>query len=211
MIIKRKLFSKKEENKNSNDTSSKAKGTALYLGGVAGQGIASPIIMKHMQDEPSEESAKIAEKLKRLASRRGHKVDNITYTGMGPAYQNNKIYTSGTKAADVLSHEMGHAHYDKRKVKSVSDAIGKVAHKAYLKTGGMLNHTVLAPTAGIIAGVRSGKKAAEKEAAGEKESKLSRHSGWASGLAVQSPGLVSEAMASKHGLDLMKKLVPLRN
>lgn len=50
-----------------------------------------------------------------------------------------------------------------------------------------------------------GKKAAEKEAAGEKESKLSRHSGWASGLAVQSPGLVSEAMASKHGLDLMKK------
>lgn len=211
MIIKRKLFSKKEENKNSNDTSSKAKGTALYLGGVAGQGIASPIIMKHMQDEPSEESAKIAEKLKRLASRRGHKVDNITYTGMGPAYQNNKIYTSGTKAADVLSHEMGHAHYDKRKVKSVSDAIGKVAHKAYLKTGGMLNHTVLAPAAGIIAGVRSGKKAAEKEAAGEKESKLSRHSGWASGLAVQSPGLVSEAMASKHGLDLMKKLVPLRN
>lgn len=33
MIIKRKLFSKKkEENKNSNDTSSRAKGTALYLG-----------------------------------------------------------------------------------------------------------------------------------------------------------------------------------
>lgn len=59
MIIKRKLFSKKEENKNSNDTSSKAKGTALYLGGaVAGQGIAAPIMMKHMQDEPSEESAK---------------------------------------------------------------------------------------------------------------------------------------------------------
>lgn len=207
MIIKRKLFSKKkEENKNSNDTSSRAKGTALYLGGIAGsQGIAAPIVIKHMYDEPSEESAKIAEKLKRLASRRGHEIDNITYTGAGPAYQNNKIYTSGTKAADILSHEMGHAHYDKRKVKSVSDAIGKIAHKAYLKTGGMLNHTVLAPTAGIIAGVRSGKKAAEKEAAGEKESKLSRHSGWASGLAVQSPGLISEAIASKHGLDLMKK------
>lgn len=53
-----------------------------------------------------EESAKIAEKLKRLASRRGHKVDNITYTGMGPAYQNNKIYTSGTKAADVLKSKI---------------------------------------------------------------------------------------------------------
>lgn len=81
---------------------------------------------------------------------------------MGPAYHNNKIYTSGTKAADVLSHEIGHAHYDKRKIKSVSDAIGKVAHKAYLKTGGMLNHVALAPTAGIIAGVRSGKKAGNK-------------------------------------------------
>lgn len=62
MIIKRKLFSKKEENKNSNDTGSKTKGTALYLGGtVAGQGIAGPIVMKHMQKQPSEESAKIAE------------------------------------------------------------------------------------------------------------------------------------------------------
>lgn len=116
-----------------------------------------------MQGEPSEESGKIAEKLKRLASRRGHEVDNITHTRIGPAYQNNKIYTSGTKAADVLSHEMGHAHYDKRKIKSVSDAIGKVAHKAYLKTGGMLNHVALAPTAGIIAGVRSGKKQQKKK------------------------------------------------
>lgn len=59
MIIKRKLFSKKEENKNSNDTSSRAKGTALYLGGtVASRGIAAPIVMKHMQGEPSEESGK---------------------------------------------------------------------------------------------------------------------------------------------------------
>lgn len=120
-----------------------------------------------MQKQPSEESAKIAEKLKRLASKRGHKVDNITHIGMGPAYHNNKIYTSGTKAADVLSHEIGHAHYDKRKVKSVGDAVGK----AYLKTGGMMNHIALAPTAGIIAGIRSGKKAAEKEAAGEKRIK----------------------------------------
>lgn len=201
MIIKRKLFSK-----NSNDTGSKTKGTALYLGGtVAGQGIAGPIVMKHMQKQPSEESAKIAEKLKRLASKRGHEVDNITHIGMGPAYHNNKIYTSGTKAADVLSHEIGHAHYDKRKVKSVGDAVGKAVHKAYLKTGGMMNHIALAPTAGIIAGIRSGKKAAEKEAAGEKESKLNRHSGWATGLAVQTPGLASEAIATKHGLDLMKK------
>lgn len=53
---------------------------------------------------------------------------------MGPAYHNNKIYTSGTKAADVLLHEIGHAHYDKRKVKSVGDAVGKAVHKAYLLT-----------------------------------------------------------------------------
>ncbi len=124
---------------------------------------------------------------------------------MGPAYHNNKIYTSGTKAADVLSHEIGHAHYDKRKVKSVGDAVGKAVHKAYLKTGGMMNHIALAPTAGIIAGIRSGKKAAEKEAAGEKESKLNRHSGWATGLAVQTPGLVSEAAASKYGYNVLKK------
>lgn len=75
----------------------------------------------------------------------------------------------------------------------------------------MLNHTTIAPTVGLIAGIKSGKKAAEKEAAGEKESKLSRHSGWASGLAVQTPGLASEAIASKHGLDLMKKAGASKN
>lgn len=118
MIIKRKLFSKKEENKNSNDTSSRAKGTALYIGGtVAGQGIAAPILKQHLMEEPSEESVKIGEKLKRLATRRGHVVDEVTHTGVGPAYSNNRIYTDGIKAADVISHEIGHAHLTMTKEK----------------------------------------------------------------------------------------------
>ena len=228
MIIKRKLFSKKEE-KNSNDTSSRAIGAGVTGIGMVGNKILGDKIKKHMESNNTEEGELLFDKVKKLAKSKGVKVDEFTKTGMGPAYSNNTIYTDGTKIdttgynifggnlpgeikktgtgrhGDLISHEFGHAHFDKGKAKGLGEKIGKAAHKVYLKTGGALNHTSLAPTAGIIVGIRSGKKAAEKEAAGEKESKLSRHSGWATSLAVQSPGLVSEGVASKYGYNILKK------
>lgn len=228
MIIKRKLFSKKEENKNSNNTNSKAIGAGVTGIGMVGNKILGDKIKKHMESNNTEEGELLFDKVKKLAQRKGVKVDEFTKTGMGPAYSNNTIYTDGTKIktgynsifsnfpeeikktgtgrhGDLISHEFGHAHFDKDKAKGLGEKIGKAAHKAYLKTGGMFNHSLLAPTAGMIVGARSGKKAAEKEAAGEKESKLARHSGWATGLAVQSPGLISEGAASKYGYNILKK------
>lgn len=230
MIIKRKLFSKKkEENKNSNNTNSKAIGAGVTGIGMVGNKILGDKIKKHMESNNTEEGELLFDKVKKLAQRKGVKVDEFTKTGMGPAYSNNTIYTDGTKIdtagynifggslpgeikktgtgrhGDLISHEFGHAHFDKGRAKGLGEKIGKAAHKAYLKTGGMFNHSLLAPTAGMIVGARSGKKAAEKEAAGEKESKLARHSGWATGLAVQSPGLISEGAASKYGYNVLKK------
>lgn len=214
MIIKRKLFSEKEK-KSSNDTNSKAKGAGVAIAGTVGNTILGIKSKKHMEGENTKEGEELFDKVKRLATKKGIKVDEVSKTGLGPAYSNNTIYSDGTKMkaniktgygrhGDLISHEFGHAHFDKGKAKGIGEKIGKAAHKVYLK-GGALQHTVLAPVSGIIAGTRSGKKAAEKEAAGEKESKLSRHSAWGTSLAIQTPGLVSEAAASKYGYNVLKK------
>lgn len=79
------------------------------------------------------------------------------------------------KTAEKKYKTAKEAYKEKGKAKGLGEKIGKAAHKVYLK-GGALQHMVFAPVGGVIAGARSGKKAAEKEAAGEKESKLSRHS-----------------------------------
>lgn len=180
MIIKRKLFSEKEK-KSSNDTNSKAKGAGVAIAGTVGNTILGIKSKKHMEGENTKEGEELFDKVKRLATKKGIKVDEVSKTGLGPAYSNNTIYSDGTKMkaniktgygrhGDLISHEFGHAHFDKGKAKGIGEKIGKAAHKVYLK-GGALQHTVLAPVGGIIAGTRSGKKAAEKEAAGEKESK----------------------------------------
>lgn len=218
MIIKRKLFSEKEKKSSSNDTNSKAKGAEVAIAGTVGNTILGIKAKKHMKGENTKEGEELFDKVRRLATKKNIKVDEVSKTGLGPAYANNTIYSDGTKwrvgvddlktgygrHGDLISHEFGHAHFDKGKAKGIGEKIGKAAHKVYLK-GGALQHTVLAPVGGIIAGTRSGKKAAEKEAAGEKESKLSRHSAWGTSLAIQTPGLVSEAAASKYGYNVLKK------
>ena len=227
MIIKRKLYSKKEE-KDSSKKKGTSKSVAIGAGTVAAGQIGGLVLGKKfkklLESESSEEGEKIFDKLKRYAERKGVKVDEYTTTGMGPAYHKGTVYTDGTmhkgisifgvnvaggktgkgRHGDLISHEIGHAHFDKGKAKGIGEKIGKAAHKVYLK-GGAAQHSVIAPLAGIVAGVRSGKKKARLEEKGEKESKLNRHSAWGTSLAVQTPGLVSEAAASKYGYNLMKK------
>ena len=145
---------------------------------------------------------------------------------MGPAYHKGTVYTDGTlwpkvdmnspggiryektgkgRHGSLISHEIGHAHFDKGKAKGIGETIGKAAHKIYLKGGGAVHHQILPGVAGVIAGIRSGKKKADLEEEGKEESKLNRHSAWVAPLVVQTPGLVSEASASKYGYNLLKK------
>lgn len=177
-----------------------------------------------MNTEASKEGEELFDKLKRYAERKGIKVDEVSETGIGPMYHKGTVYMDGTKTPEMtllgqkfgggktgkgrhgslISHELGHALFDKDKAKGVGEKIGKAAHKVYLKGGGY-QHMIVAPIAGIAAGIRSGRKKAEKEAEGKEESKLNRHSAWGTSLAVQTPGLVSEGAASKYGYNLLKK------
>ena len=178
-----------------------------------------------MESPNTEEGEKMFDKLKRFAQKKGIKVDEVSQTGMGPAYHKGVVYTDGTMTPEgsfmgmkiggrktgtgrhgsLISHEIGHAYFDKGKAKSVGEKFGKAAHKVYLKGGGAYQHMIIAPVAGIAAGIRSGLKKANLEDEGKEESKLNRHSAWSTSLAVQTPGLVSEGAASKYGYNLLKK------
>lgn len=232
MIIRRKLFSKnnrggeKKSDKNPEKEGNKsiAVGAGIVGAGTVGDQVLNKKIKDYMNTEASKEGEELFDKLKRYAERKGIKVDEVSETDMGPMYHKGTIYMDGTKSPEIIvlgrkfgggktgkgrhgsliSHELGHALFDKDKAKGVGEKIGKAAHKVYLKGGGA-QHMIVAPIAGIAAGIRSGRKKAEKEAEGKEESKLNRHSAWGTSLAVQTPGLVSEGAASKMGYNLLKK------
>lgn len=234
MIIRRKLFAKsgeddKKRNKNTsrkNDNKSIAIGAGTVAAGTVGNAMLGKKLKEYLESPNTEEGEKMFDKLKRFIERKGIKVDEVSGTGMGPAYHKGTVYTDGTRSpifgyfngqaigggktgqgrhGDLIAHEIGHAHFDKGKAKGVGEKIGKVAHKIYLKGGGIVHHNILPGVAGIAAGIRSGKKKADLEEEGKEESKLNKHSAWVAPLAVQTPGLVSEGAASKYGYNLLKK------
>ena len=210
-----------------NDNKSIAIGAGTTAVGTVGITVLGKKLKDYLKSPNTEEGEKMFDKLRRYIQRKGIKVDETSNTNMGPAYNKGVVYTDGTKRlkydirsiapgdlvektgrgrhGSLIAHEIGHAHFDKGKAKGLGERIGKVAHKIYLKGGGAFQHTVAAPVAGIAAGIRSGRKKANLEAEGKEESKLNRHSAWVAPLTVQTPGLVSEAAASKYGYNLLKK------
>ena len=228
-MIVRRLFSSKEKSagkdKKKEENKSIAIGAGTVAAGTVGNAILSNKLKEYLESPNTEEGEKMFDKLKRFIERKGIKVDEVSKTGGGPMYHKGIVYTDRTRSpifgyingqaigggktgkgrhGDLIAHEIGHAHFDKGEAKGVGEKIGKAAHKIYLK-GGALQHLVAAPVAGIAAGIRSGRKKANLEAEGKEESKLNRHSAWAAPLVVQTPGLVSEAAASKYGYNLLKK------
>lgn len=229
-MIVRRLFSSKEKSaekdKKKEENKSAAIGAGMVGASTVGNALLNNNLKKYQNTKLSEEGERLFDKLKRFAKRKGIKVNETMETGMGPLYYEGTVYTDGTKKRSInnlfakdselektgkgrhgslISHEIGHAHFDKGEAKGVGEKVGKAAHKIYLKGGGQVHHFILPGVTAIAAGIRSGKKKADLEAEGKEESKLSRHSTWAAPLAVQTPGLVSEAAASKYGYNLLKK------
>lgn len=127
--------------------------------------------------------------------------------GGSPAFYNmddKSVYVSSTipSTADTLAHELGHAHYDANKD---AGKVGKYAHKAYKKLGGMASFTRHSPLAAVGAGVTSGVVKAKKEEKGKKEGKLNKVLPYLAPTAVTAPGLVSEVAASHKGLKMLKE------
>lgn len=177
-------------------------GALIVGGGLVGNTILGKKVMDNFDRPISEEEGKVANKLVENAKKRGINVVEHGAGIPGPAYGKGVVYRNHTKDAGSLAHEIGHAYYDREKK---AGKIGKVAHKAYLKTGGSIGGATIPGLAGIASGIYSGKAKAKREKEGKKEGKISKHSGWAVPVALSAPMLVSEAAASRKGIKLLKQ------
>ena len=102
--------------------------------------------------------------------------------------------------AEILAHELGHHKVQTSKhrfVRGTQGSLGDISRVASM--------TGLGIAGSVAAGVAAGKNAARKEAAGEKEGKLSKYGHYAVAVGSTLPMLASEAMASGHGLRILKK------
>lgn len=182
---------------------------SLAGAGILGNNALIKDMEKQLDIDPDAKKLEIYKKLKKSAEKRGANVDDrtIILDMTGPAYDsvNDVAYMNGKKHADYLSHELGHRHYHKEKAKTIGDKIGKAAHKLYKWTGSSRNPGLITPVVSIANGIHSGVIKANKEAKGEEESKFNRHKAWAVPLALSTPVLISEGMASKHGIKLLKE------
>lgn len=211
-LFQRIFSSSKKKNSDSEKKSSKKDknnsfevGLGLAGGSIIANNVLGANVMKNIRKPQSPEDKIVSEKILREAKKNnpGLKVDSRRLRGvLGPAYglDTNTVYTNGGTSASGLSHELGHAHYHTNKD---AGAVGKYSHKLY-KALGSNKTSKRARMAGIVSGYMSGANAAKKEAKGEKESKLSRHSSWATPVAMSAPMLVAEAAASYKGKKLLR-------
>lgn len=101
--------------------------------------------------------------------------------------------------ADVLAHELGHSHYQYRG--GVKGLPIEAAHQLH-----GLGQFAASPVGTIVGGglgFKSGLKKAKLESVGEKESKFNRIQGLTPAI-ISAPMLISEAAASRKGLQLLK-------
>lgn len=101
--------------------------------------------------------------------------------------------------ADVLAHELGHAHYQYRG--GLKGFPIEAAHQ--LATPGQMATFQVGKLIGAGVGFKSGLKKAKLESVGEKESKFNKIQGLAPAI-IATPMLVAEGAASRKGLQLLK-------
>ena len=234
-IIRQVEFSKKsnKERKPKDGTKEKLIGGGLVLGGVVGNKVTGKRALNIIAKEDTPEGKKLLENLKKVAEDQGTGVShsiggNSLYAPksthkMIQRMKNSKIEglsdasdmigdilgkpgksgdsINSVKRADIFAHELGHSkHYQGRN----GSKVGKVAHKL-MAPSKILTATPIGLGVSIANGYSSGKKAAEAEARGEKESTWNKVRAAAVPAAVSTPLLAAEGAASLKGLKELKK------
>lgn len=198
MIILRKHFSEESSNKEK-EIKDRNRASSLALGAMAGKiaGHGGKWISNYWMDEMHpEENEKIYNKLKKHAKGKGIEVKELKSTLFNGANLKKKKVTVGGKSATALAHELGHVEHLKD---GAGGKFGKFVHKLYKPSRIASNGLV-----SLANGIDSGMRAERDKRKGIKESKLNRHKSWALPVAASVPYLISESVASRHGLKLLK-------
>lgn len=150
--------------------------------------------------EIKREEKKLYEKLKKSGNT---KIEKAQARGIEWAYdpKNDKIYQpKSSRSALSLSHELGHRHYG---VDKDAKKLGKFTHK--LRFSKLGKH---APEAGSLVGIAGGAAAGVDKARREEQGKKETAAGKLApvlGNLSSAPMLHTEAVASKKGIELLKK------
>lgn len=236
--LRQVTFSKKERNKehkSKDGTKEKLIGGGLILGGVVGNKVTGNKAANMLMKKDTEEGKQLLQKLKKTAEDQGTKVShtiegNSLYGSKGthkfkkvlgklspeaedvldnilgePGKAGDSI--NSVKRADIFAHELGHSkHFQGRD----GSKVGKIAHKLMVPSK-VLTTTPIGLGISIANGYSSGKKAAEAEAKGEKESTWNKVRAAAVPAAVSAPLLAAEGAASLKGLKELKKAGASKN
>lgn len=144
---------------------------------------------------------KLAKEAKK-SKKKGHRFTAYGNVHLGKDIKNKKdlilLGEDGFGDSVALSHELGHSQHTTGLGRSGSK-VGKVAHKLYQPS------KKLSGPVGIVAGFHSGVQAEKAKQEGRKESKLNRALPIVTPIVMSAPVLVSEGLASKKGIELLKK------
>jgi len=204
LILRIRTFSKKKKDKSGN----KEIGTGVALAGASLVGYNVAMKAADKKTKYEKENNELWRKQVKEAKRKGVTIIDDPIPGSSKkssaAYDmvNDAVLTQGDKSSATLAHELGHRHYNKEK----AGKIGKAAHKTYQLSGGGRSMVTVSPISAVAAGYVAGKSKARKEAKGEKENFVGKVAPIATPILVASPGLVSEALASKRGIKSLKAL-----
>lgn len=163
----------------------------------AAEGLGNSVYLKK-----SKWNQKLGKGIKRLVKRLGG--GNIDDLGpMGKVIENLgkdvvllDEASGSLRDADVLAHELGHAHHSSKRSKNI---IGKASHK-------LMAVGKYADKASPLVGFASGLNAAKKKSEGEEEGKVSKNISWALPTISNLNTLTAESAATKHGFDSLKRL-----
>lgn len=197
-----KLLDKLKNSRNNSEEAEKIREVLLNeakKNGVkvdAAEGLGNSVYLKK-----SKWNQKLGKGVKKLVERFGGKLDDLG--PMGKVVENLGKDTvlldeaSGSlRDADVLAHELGHAHHSSKRSKNI---IGKASHK-------LMAVGKYADKASPFVGFASGLNAAKKKSEGEEEGKVSKNISWALPAVSNLNTLTAESAATKHGFDSLKRL-----
>lgn len=185
-------------------TKNEKAGIGLMAGSTGGAMALSKIMDSNLSDND-----KLTEKVKDQIHKNGLGIREANLAEIEALKgQKNAFYVANEKnivdaglghKADMLAHELGHHKVQTSKnalVRSTQGPLGNIARFG-LNTGG-------SAVASLLAGRAAGKKAARDEAEGKKEGAISKYGHHAVAIGSGLPIIASEAMASGHGLKILK-------
>ena len=207
--IKRKLLKSLRGSRNNSENAEKIREQLIKEANDKGiKVVESPGIGTSMYTGNSKRLRKTSEKIIKNLEKRGVDIDKMIEGPMLKSMGKNVVLldnkSGSLRDADVLAHELGHAHYHNKGSKNI---IAKLAHKTMPAAKFIQgNNRKFYNNPSVLTGFASGINSARNKAKDEEEGVVSKNIAWALPSIAGADILTAEGAASLHGLKELKRL-----